>query len=103
MYVAHCTKVDIAFAVSKLSRFTSNPSILHWKVVERVFGYLKRTKELCLKYSKFPKVLEGYTDTSWISGVGDNLSTTGWVFTLGGDVVLRNKLVYVTQPWTLSL
>ena len=77
MYVAHCTGVDIAFTVSKLSRFTRNPSILHWKVIERVFGYLKMIKELYLKYSKFPMILEGYFDASWISGIGDNLSTTG--------------------------
>ena len=29
MYVMHCTRPDIAFAVSKLSRYTSNPSIDH--------------------------------------------------------------------------
>ena len=69
IYAAHCTRVNIAYAVSKLSRFTSNPSIEHWKAVERVFGYLKRTKELCLQYSKFPKILEGYSDESWIFGV----------------------------------
>ncbi|RVW49668.1 Retrovirus-related Pol polyprotein from transposon TNT 1-94 [Vitis vinifera] len=28
-----------------------------------------------------------YLDASWISSVGDNLSTTGWVFTLGGGAV----------------
>ena len=27
MYVAHCTRADIAYAVSKHSRFTSNPSL----------------------------------------------------------------------------
>ena len=32
-------------------------------------------------------MLEGYSDASWISTVGDNLSTTSWVFTLGGGVV----------------
>ncbi|XP_062080757.1 secreted RxLR effector protein 161-like [Humulus lupulus] len=87
IYVVHCTRADIAFAISKLSRFTSNPSIKHWKVVERIFGYLKMpiyyaSNNLCV-----PKILEGYSDTSWISGVEDNLSIIGWVFTLGGDVV----------------
>ena len=31
--------------------------------------------------------MEGYTDASWIANLGDNLSTTGWVFTLGGGAV----------------
>ncbi|RVW46570.1 Retrovirus-related Pol polyprotein from transposon TNT 1-94 [Vitis vinifera] len=87
MYAAQCTRADISFAVSKLSRFISNPSVEHWKAIDRVLGYLKNTKELSLQYSKFPAILEGYSDASWISSVGDNLSTTGWVFTLGGGAV----------------
>ncbi|RVX01765.1 Retrovirus-related Pol polyprotein from transposon TNT 1-94 [Vitis vinifera] len=87
MYAAQCTRADISFAVSKLSRFTSNPSVEHWKTIGRVLGYLKNTKELSLQYSKFPAIIEGYSDASWISSVGDNLSTTGWVFTLGGGAV----------------
>ncbi|RVW71217.1 Retrovirus-related Pol polyprotein from transposon TNT 1-94 [Vitis vinifera] len=87
MYAAQCTRADISFAVSKLSRFTSNPSVEHWKAIGRVLGYLKNTKELSLQYSKFPAIIEGYSDASWISSVGDNLSTTGWVFTLGGGAV----------------
>ena len=87
MYAAQCTRPDISFAVSKLSRFTINPSVDHWKAIGRVLGYLKKTKNLCLHYSKFPSILEGYTDASWIANLGDNLSTTGWVFTLGGGAV----------------
>ncbi|RVX02495.1 Retrovirus-related Pol polyprotein from transposon TNT 1-94 [Vitis vinifera] len=87
MYAAQCTRADISFAVSKLSRFTSNPSVEHWKAIGRVLSYLRNTKELSLQYSKFPAIIEGYSDASWISSVGDNLSTTGWVFTLGGGAV----------------
>ena len=77
MYLMQCTRPDVAFAVSKLSRFTSNPSVEHWKAIGRVFGYLMKTKRLGLQYSKFPAVLEGYTDESWISNVENNVSTTG--------------------------
>ena len=87
MYATQCTRPDIAFAVSKLSRFTSNPSVDHWKAIGRVFGYLKKTKNLGLNYSKFPAILEGYTDASWISSLGENKSTSGWVFTLGGCAI----------------
>ncbi|KAL0323861.1 UNVERIFIED_CONTAM: Retrovirus-related Pol polyprotein from transposon TNT 1-94 [Sesamum calycinum] len=31
MYIMNCTRPDIAYAVNKLSRFTSNPSKDHWK------------------------------------------------------------------------
>ncbi|CAL1386945.1 unnamed protein product [Linum trigynum] len=87
MYARGCTRPDIAFAVGKLSRFTSNPSAYHWRAIGRVFGYLKRTKDLGLFYSNFPAVLEAFSDASWITSASDNKSTTGWIFTLGGGAV----------------
>ncbi|GKB04884.1 retrovirus-related pol polyprotein from transposon TNT 1-94 [Tanacetum coccineum] len=65
MYGTHCTRPDIAYAVCKLSRYTSNPSHDHWKVIGRVFGYLKRTRKLALYYDRFPAVLEGYSIACW--------------------------------------
>ena len=77
MYVMHCTRPDIAFAICKLSRYTSNLGTTHWKTVNRVFGYIKRTINFGLFYSKFPAVLEGYSDVSWITNASDNKSTSG--------------------------
>ena len=37
MYAMISTRPDIAFAVGKLSRYTSNPSALHWQALGRVF------------------------------------------------------------------
>ncbi|GKE21657.1 hypothetical protein Tco_1433169 [Tanacetum coccineum] len=87
MYATHCTRPDIAYAVCKLSRYTSNPSQDHWKAIGRIFGYLKRTRQLALYYDRFPVVLEGYSYASWITGSSDSKSTTGWIFTLGGGAV----------------
>ncbi|GKD06224.1 zinc finger, CCHC-type containing protein, partial [Tanacetum coccineum] len=33
------------------------------------------------------RLLEGYTDASWISNTEDNSSTSGWVFLLGGGAI----------------
>jgi len=41
MYLAIATHLDIAFAINKLAQYTSNPKILHWTAVKRVFRYLK--------------------------------------------------------------
>ncbi|KAG8657242.1 hypothetical protein MANES_03G053716v8 [Manihot esculenta] len=46
MYAMYYTRPDIAFAVCKLSRYTSNHSIEHWKTIARVLGYLKKNYEL---------------------------------------------------------
>ena len=42
----HCTRPNISFVVGKLSRFTSNPNMDHWKEIARVLCYLKKTINL---------------------------------------------------------
>jgi len=64
MYLMNCTRTDIAYAVSKLSKYTSNPNDDHWTALLRVEGYLKNTKEHALKYEKYPSVLEWYNDAN---------------------------------------
>nr|GEW90239.1 zinc finger, CCHC-type [Tanacetum cinerariifolium] len=78
------TRPDIAFAVRKLSRYTSNPSALHWQALGQVFQYLKGTMDYGLTYSGYPFVIEGYSDANWINNMEDHSSTSGWVFLLGG-------------------
>ena len=87
MYVMNCTCPDIAYAVSKLSRYTSNPGPDHWKAIIRVLRYLNYTQNYGLHYSKYPAVLEGYYDAKWISDTKDSKSTSGYLFTLGGRAV----------------
>ncbi|KAL0447375.1 UNVERIFIED_CONTAM: Retrovirus-related Pol polyprotein from transposon RE2 [Sesamum latifolium] len=63
------TRTDIAYAVGKLSRFTSNPSTHHWQAIRRVLKYLQKTMDYGLSYSGFSSILEGYSDASWITNV----------------------------------
>ncbi|GJZ16253.1 zinc finger, CCHC-type containing protein [Tanacetum coccineum] len=87
MYAMTSTRPDIAYAVRKLSRFTSNPSNHHWEAIIRVFRYLKKTMNYGLSYFGFPSVIEGYSNASWITNSEDHTSTTGWVFLLGGGAI----------------
>ena len=87
MYVMNCTRPDIAYAISKLSRYTSNPGPNHWKAIVIVLRYLKYTQNYGLHYSKYLAVLEGYCDANWISNTKDSKSTNGYLFTLGGGAV----------------
>ncbi|CAM8923728.1 unnamed protein product [Rhodiola kirilowii] len=87
MYAMTSTRPDIAYAVGKLSRYTSNPSTHHWEAIRRVLKYLKGTMNYGLVYAGFPSVLEGYTDASWITNLEDHSSTSGWVFLLGGGAI----------------
>ena len=87
MYVMNCTRPDIAYAISKLSRYTSNPGPHHWKAIVKVLMYFKYTQNYGLHYSKYPAVLEGYCDANWISEIKDSKSTSGYLFTLGGGAM----------------
>ncbi|GKE18206.1 hypothetical protein Tco_1425783, partial [Tanacetum coccineum] len=87
MYAMTSTRPDIAYAIGRLSRFTSNPGRQHWQAITRVFKYLKGTMNYDLSYMGYPSVLEGYSDASWINHVEDSSSTSGWVFLLGGCVI----------------
>jgi hypothetical protein len=87
MYLASATRPDISFAVSKLSRFTSNPGDDHWRALEHVMRYLVGTMEYGIHYSGFPAILEGYSDANWISDLDELYATSGYVFTLGGVAV----------------
>ena len=40
-----------------------------------------------LHYTRYPSVLEGYSDANWISDIKDSKSTSSYVFTLVGAAV----------------
>lgn len=82
MYLASATRPDIAFAMSKISRFVSNPGDDHWHALERVMHYLIGTASYDIHYTRYPRVLEVYSDSNWISDADEIKATSGYVFTL---------------------
>lgn len=83
----NCTRPDIAYTISRLSRYTSNPGSNHCKAIVRVLKYLRFTLNYGLHYTRYPAVVEGYKDANWISDTRDSKSTSGYVFTLGGVAI----------------
>ena len=47
-----CTRPDIVFVVGVLGRFMSNPSLIHYQAVKKVFRYLQGTKDHMLTYRR---------------------------------------------------
>ena len=58
MYVMNCTRPDIACAISKLSRYTSNPNHNHWLAMKRVLRYLDDTQNYALHYNRYQSFLK---------------------------------------------
>jgi len=87
MFLTNSTHPDIAHAVSRLSRYTHNPTKEHWDVLHRLLRYLRGTMDWCLHFCKFPAVLEGFCDTNWVADNDEVSSISGYVFTLGGGAI----------------
>ncbi|KAL2234657.1 UNVERIFIED_CONTAM: Retrovirus-related Pol polyprotein from transposon TNT 1-94 [Sesamum indicum] len=88
MYAMICTRPDIAHAVGVVSRFISNPGVMHWEAVKWIFRYLKGTKDRALVFGKGKLTLFGFVDANFAGSDYDRRrSTTGYVFTYGGTAV----------------
>ncbi len=87
MFLMNYTRPDIAYAVSRLSRYTHNPDKDHWCALNRLLRYLRGTMDWGLQYVGFPQALEGYCDANWVSDNDEVSSTSGYVFTLCGGAI----------------
>ena len=87
MYAMLGTRPDLAYAVSTLSKFNSEPAEEHHATAKRTLPYLKETKDYGLLYKgemnkhNFPEPL-CYTDSDWAGDTESRKSTGGYVFIL---------------------
>src|ERR1700675_730822 len=66
MYAMTCTRPDIAYAVSTVSRYCSDYGAAHWTAVKRIMRYLKGTAHYRLKLGGDAQAkLSGYCDADW--------------------------------------
>jgi hypothetical protein len=90
MYLAVCSRPDVASIVSQLARYMQEPALLHWKAAKHVLRYLRGTAELGLHYralSQAHHVLNGYADASYGDNLDNRRSTTGYIFMLNGAAI----------------
>lgn len=89
LYLAQCTRPDIAFAVNDVSRFNSNYG---FNAVARIFGYLRNTIDLKLRFEhqKCGKV-NAFSDSDYASDVDKRRSCTGYDFVMQGGAVTWNS------------
>jgi hypothetical protein len=87
MYAMLGTRPDIAFAVSVVSRYASNPSERHKTAVKRIFRYLRGTTNLRLTFKGDLVYLTGYTDADWAGDPDTRRSTSGYVFNIGSGAI----------------
>ena len=87
MYAILGTRPDLAFSVSVVSRYASNPNPSHWQAVKRIFRYIRGTFSLQLTYRGEFSNLQGYTDADWAGDLDTRRSTSGYIFNVGSGAI----------------
>jgi len=86
LYTAVITRPDIAFAVSRLSRFITNPGPKHHEGADRVLNYLKDTRSLALQYGGDDHFRVA-SDASFADNSIDRKSSQAYAMKLFGGVI----------------
>jgi hypothetical protein len=87
IYLSH-TRLDIAYAVSIVSRYMHDPRTSHLDAVYRILRYLKGCPGKGILFSNYGHLkIEGYTNADWAGCIDDRKSTAGYCMFLGGNLV----------------
>ncbi|KAE8226259.1 hypothetical protein CF319_g1123 [Tilletia indica] len=90
-YLAQGTRPDLAFAVSTLGKFNSDPTEDHMIAAKRALRYIRGTSGAKLTFGgdkgKDGIEVEGYVDADWAADRDDRRSMSGFVFTMAGGAV----------------
>ncbi|KAM6546496.1 hypothetical protein CsatB_027232 [Cannabis sativa] len=90
MYCMVCTRPDLAYALSMVSRFISDPGKTHWEAVKWILRYLNGTSNVGLLYrdnGKFETEIAGYVDSDYAGSIDTRRSITGYAFTVFGGCI----------------
>ena len=90
MYAMISTRPDIAYGISLISRFMSNPSKEHWSVIKWVLRYLKGSIDKGLVFSSNAEnssSIKGYCDSDFATNLDKRRSLSGYIFTIGENVI----------------
>ncbi|XP_052198535.1 protein At-4/1 isoform X3 [Diospyros lotus] len=87
MYSMISTRPDLAYSISLLSRFMSNPGKTHWEALKYVLKYINGSLHVGLNFEKRNDTLDlvGYVDSDFAGDRDSCKSTTAYFFKLGGN------------------
>ena len=92
MYAMLCTRPDICYVVGIVSCYQSNPRMGRWIEVKHILKYLRKTRDYMLLYLGGDLNPIGYTDSDFQLDKDNRKSTSGSIFTLGGEAVVWRSI-----------
>ncbi|KAG7587359.1 GAG-pre-integrase domain [Arabidopsis thaliana x Arabidopsis arenosa] len=82
------TRLDIAYAVNRLSQFMHRPTEDHWQAAKRVLRYLAGTPTHGIYFAaKNNLSLHAYSDADWAGDSEDCVSTNSYIVYLGKNPI----------------
>lgn len=93
MHLSQTTRPDLAFLVSRLGQYMTDPRLGHWRAAKRALRYLRGTMHLGLEYGSDVEEhkasyggagLVGYADSDYAGDSETRRSTMGYVYCLNG-------------------
>ena len=86
IFLAKCTRPDIAYSVNKAARNTENPTHSDWKKVMNILKYLNSTKHYKITYNE-RREFAAYTDSDLGGDINDRKSTSGFIIVKGNNPI----------------
>lgn len=89
MYSMVCTRPNLDYAISTLSRFMSKSGKEHWKAMKWLMRYISGTTGYGLLYKKHGDQvgIEGYVDSDYAGDRDSIKSTTTYFFKVCGNCI----------------
>ncbi|KAG8503937.1 hypothetical protein CXB51_002266 [Gossypium anomalum] len=87
MYAMVCSRPDLSYAVSAVSRYMANPGKNTGNTVQWILRYLRGTTDVCLQFGRTEDGVIGYVDADFAGDLDRRRSLTGYVFTIGGCAI----------------
>ena len=87
LYLAVCTRPDIAQAVGVVARYFNAPTGVHWTALRHILRYIKGTVDMGIIYSASEPGMTGYSDADYAGDIDTRRSTTGYAFMMNGGAV----------------
>jgi len=88
MYLVTGSRPDLAYAITYLSQFNTNPHETHLRAAKRVLRYLQKTKDQTLSYRLGSSLyLSCYTDALYGNCIDTRRSFSGYLFKLGSATI----------------
>ncbi|PHT55803.1 hypothetical protein CQW23_04289 [Capsicum baccatum] len=98
MYTMVCSRPNLSYAVSAISRYKENPDKEHWKALSWIFRYLHGSADVCLHFGRnrdrviswkatlqttvalstteaeYMAIIEAFKEAIWLKGLFGELS-----------------------------